>query len=63
MRRRAFLKLLAASGAASALTGTESHASGERVKAAGTYAPARIVNEYSSFLPGERHERHTDCCL
>ena len=54
MRRRAFLKLLAASGAASALTGTESHASGQRAKAAGSYAPARIVNEYSTFLAGER---------
>ena len=54
MRRRAFLRLLAATGAASTLTGVELGAHGERSSAAGAYAPARIANEYSHFLPGEK---------
>ncbi len=54
MQRRAFLRLLATTGAASSLTGIDLGASQEHSMTRATYAPARIVNEYSSFLPGER---------
>lgn len=55
IERRSFLKLLAAAGFASTLDpallhGEEQHPSGQRQP----YTPARIVNEYSEFLPGEQ---------
>jgi hypothetical protein len=55
IERRSFLKLLAAAGITSimdpALLNSETrHLSGQ----GGSYVPARIVNEYGEFLPGER---------
>lgn len=55
MERRSFLKLLAASGLASALDPALLHAGTGPIAGAGnSYSAARIVNEYSAFLPGER---------
>lgn len=55
MERRSFLKLLGVAGASSALEVTAlSWRARETVAAKGSYSAARIVNEYSAFLPGER---------
>ena len=55
MERRSFLKLLGVAGAGSALevTALSLRARGT-ASAKGSYSAARIVNEYSAFLPGER---------
>ena len=50
MHRRAFLKLLSASGAAAALP----HRSAAQAHIGNAPAPGRIANEYSLFLPGEQ---------
>lgn len=52
MERRLFLKLLSATGVSTALPEVGVH--GARSGGAAAYAAARIVNEYSAFLPGER---------
>ena len=55
MKRRSFLKLLAVAGAGSAFAPGVCGAEVRRVGGAkGSYSAARIVNEYSAFLPGER---------
>ncbi len=61
MERRSFLKLLMAAGAGSAIDTTAWGAARGRAAAEerGTYAAARIANEYSLFLPGEREALRT----
>ncbi len=55
MERRSFLKLLGVAGASSALEATAlSWRARGAAAAKGSYSAARIVNEYSAFLPGER---------
>ena len=52
MERRLFLKLLGATGVSTTLPHERSD--GKDKEGGGGYAPARITNEYSAFLPGER---------
>ena len=55
MERRSFLKLLGVAGATSALEATTlSWRARGSTTGKGAYSAARIVNEYSLFLPGER---------
>ena len=55
LKRRSFLKLLAATGAASALDPRPLPSQGGRpTESREGYHAARIVNEYSTFLPGGR---------
>ena len=54
LERRSFLKLLAATGVASALDPRPLPSQLDRHPADHGYPAARIVNEYSTFLPGER---------
>jgi hypothetical protein len=55
MERRSFLQCLAAAGvsmfAGGSMPAVDAHAAGREK---GSYAPARIMNHYYSFLPGER---------
>ena len=55
VERRSFLKLLAAAGLSSAFDPRTLRGDVRRSnRPPGTYSPARIVNEYSAFLPGEK---------
>ena len=55
MERRSFLRLLAAAGLTSALNPIVLQSEQAQAPAVtGRYQAARIVNEYSTFLPGER---------
>lgn len=55
IERRSFLKLLASAGITSTLNPVLLHAERTHLsEQKGSYLPARIVNEYYKFLPGER---------
>src|SRR6185437_1859303 len=55
IERRSFLKLLTAAGITSGLDPTFLHAERKYLpRQKGSYSPAKIVNEYYEFLPGER---------
>ena len=60
IRRRSFLTLLASTAASAALEPIVFGKDGGKPAAAsGAYRAARIVNEYSAFLPGEREALQT----
>ena len=55
LERRSFLKMLAAAGLTSAYSPVLLQSeTGRTADTKGTYSAARIANEYSAFLPGER---------